>query len=183
VRRSTYSLGFALALLLPACTDGAGSGGGVDGGGHPPAGELWVGGAQLDGTGFVDHADGDTVDLVPGAQGGFHVWINVRVENTDGRLYVEREARRVADDVLVLRSPQQVMEVPEDAMSDWWESPTASPAFMCPTPIGVKVWGEQIKYTVRLTDEAGNVKAEDSLVLVPQCPADQMDFCLEICSG
>jgi len=150
----------------------------------PTEGELEAGSSAVDGTGFIDVVDGDEVELVPGAQGGFHVWINVRVHGAAGALYVERDARRVSDGALVLRGLPQPVDVPTQAMDDWWESPSAGPAFMCPSPLGIQVFDEEIEYTVRLVDDAEQVLAEDHIVLLPRCPAgDQHDFCLEICSG
>jgi hypothetical protein len=167
----------SLLLLAPA-----GCGGEED----PPAqGELQAGSSAADGSGFVDVVDGDEVELIPGSQGGFHVWINVRVHGAAGALYVERDARRVSDDALVLRGLPQPVEVPAQAMVDWWESPAAGPAFMCPSPIGIQVFDEEIEYTVRLLAADGDtVLAEDQIVLLPRCPdGDQHDFCLQICSG
>jgi hypothetical protein len=112
------------------------------------------------------------------------VWINVRVQGVMGDLFLRREARRVSDDALVLRSLRQQLIVPEDAMNDWWESPVASPAFMCPSPIGLKVFDEPIRYTVILNDSDDVEITRDEIVLTPRCPeGDQHAFCLEICSG
>ncbi len=52
----------------------------------PLLGDLLVGGALSDGTGFVELVDGADAELVSGAQGGFHVWINVRVQGVAGPL-------------------------------------------------------------------------------------------------
>ncbi|HTM19602.1 MAG TPA: hypothetical protein VL172_03815 [Kofleriaceae bacterium] len=153
---------------------------------HPPPGdaELYAGSAAQDGTGFVEVSDGQEVELIPGAQGGFHVWINVRVHAAAGELFVTHEARRVDDDALVLRGLPQPLEVPDSAMDDWWESPAAGPAFMCPAPLGLQVFDQAIEYTVRLTTEDEQVLAEDQVILEPHCPAgDQNAFCLEICAG
>jgi hypothetical protein len=171
--------GQGLTALLLASVLGCGQEPGPSG-----PGEVEAGSAAADGSGFIEVVDGDQVELIPGAQGGFHVWINVRVHGAAGIFYVERDARRVADDALVLRGIGQPVEVPAEAMEDWWESPTAGPAFMCPTPIGIQVFDQEIEYTVRLVDESEAVIAEDHIVLTPRCPAgDQYDFCLEICAG
>jgi hypothetical protein len=146
--------------------------------------ELEVGSANLSGDGFIEVVDGMDVELAPGAQGGFHVWLNLRVLAAEGELYVEREARRVSDDALILRGQPQFIEVPAAAMEDWWESPYASPAFMCPSPIGIKVFDEPIRYHVTLTNLDGEILAEDEVVLTPRCPVgEQAEFCTEICSG
>jgi len=148
-----------------------------------PTAELQVGGS-LDGISFADVADGDDVELVPGAQGGFHVWISMRVHGAAGSLLVEREARRVSDGALILAAVARPVDIPGDAMEGWWESPEAAPAFMCPSPIGIQVFDQEIEYTVRLVDETEAVVAEGGVALVPHCPdGDQHDFCVEICSG
>ncbi len=169
-------LAILLALLAPAC--------GAEEDPPPPDGELEAGSAAFDGTGFVDITDGQEVELIPGAQGGFHVWLAVRVHGTAGELYVRHDARVVDTDALVLRGLLQPIDVPDEAMDDWWQSPAAGPAFMCPSPIGIQVFDQEIRYTVQLVDEDENVLAEDEVVLLPRCPAgDQNAFCLEICAG
>ena len=151
---------------------------------EPTLGEVVVGSSQADGNGFVPVANGTDVELVPGSQGGFHVWINVSVHGTAGDLYISHEARRVSDEALILRGTRQAFSVPPDAMDDWWDKPTASPAFMCPSPLGIKVFDDDILYTVRITDADDQLLATDEVILVPHCPVgDQNDFCVEICSG
>lgn len=179
--------GLARSLALVTVVAGAASVGGAcasDPIEEPPVydAHLRVGGAPASGEGFLDLEDYTPVDLVPGAQGGFHVWINVSVHGIEGDLVVEREARRVSDDRLVLRATPQALLVPGDAMDDWWQAPFAAPAFMCPTPIGISVIDEAIEVTVRLKDENDEVLAEDSVIVVPTCNL-QADFCQSICSG
>jgi hypothetical protein len=172
---------FTAAVLLIALSGcGAEDPPGVDAG--PLLGDLLVGGALSDGTGFVELADGADAQLVPGAQGGFHVWINVRVQGVAGPLVLEREARRMSDGALVLAGSRQAVEVPEDAMDDWWESPEAAPSFMCPAPVGIQVYDNELLFSVTLSDGDGAVLAEDELILVPRCPPDD-DFCVSICNG
>ncbi len=146
--------------------------------------ELVIGGADASGTGFIALDDGAEVELIPGGQGGFHVWIGMEVSGAAGQLYLERDARRVEDDTLVLRAIRQAVDVPDDAMVDWWRKPDAVPSFMCPSPLGVQVFDREIEFRVWLTDEDGTTLGEDSISLVPRCPeGDQHDFCVEICSG
>ena len=171
----------AIVLLGAACGAGAEP---VGPDAQPPVGELWVGGAADDGSGFVELADGADAVLVPGAQGGFHVWINVRVHGVAGALFAVREARRESDGALVLAGSRQAMQVPGDAMADWWQSPAAAPSFMCPAPVGLKVYDEPLVFRVVLTDDDERVLAEDELVLVPRCPQDEhAEFCATICAG
>jgi hypothetical protein len=148
----------------------------------PPVVEA--GSAPMDGTGFLPVADGTEVTLIPGAQSGFHVWLSVRVRGMSGPLMIERSARRQRDGVLVFRGLAQRLEVPETALDDWWESPLASPAFMCPSPIGIQVFDEALVFEVRILDMEGALLAEDTLVLIAHCPAGEQEaFCRSICAG
>jgi hypothetical protein len=149
-----------------------------------PAGELVLGGSDVGGLGFVAIADGDEVELVAGAQGGFHIWTTLRATGVAGPVYLQREARRVDDGTLILRAQQLYLEVPLEAMEVWWQRDEASPSFMCPTPIGVKVFDVEITLSAQLTDEDGAVLAEDEITVTPRCPdGDQHEFCLRICAG
>jgi hypothetical protein len=151
---------------------------------EPPAGEALVGSAAADGSGFVPVDDGADVELIPGAQGGFHVWLNVSVHGLSGRVLFERRARRASDGVLVFRGLRQLLDIPEDAMDTWWDNPHATPAFMCPSPIGIKVYDEALVFEAELTSEDGEVLATDQLILVPRCPdGEQAEFCRQICAG
>jgi hypothetical protein len=137
-----------------------------------------------EGVSFVVVEDGTQVPLVPGSQGGFHVWLGMRVRGISGRLYVEREARREADQALVFRGLRQIIDIPEDAYQDWWISPSSSPAFMCPSPIGIRVFDEALVFVVRLLDEDEEVLATDRIVLVPRCTEGAQEaFCRDICAG
>jgi hypothetical protein len=147
-------------------------------------GEALAGSAGADGSGFVPVADGTEVELIPGAQGGFHVWLNVSVHGFAGIVLFERRARRASDDVLVFRGLRQLIEVPDQAMDGWWDNPYATPAFMCPSPIGIKVYDEELVFEIELTDEDGEVLATDRLRLIPRCPeGEQAEFCRQICAG
>lgn len=150
--------------------------------------EIEAGTSGANGEGYVATPDGTDVLLVPGAQSGFHVWLNVRVRGIAGRLMIERAARRQRDGTLVFRGLPQRMDVPDAAVDDWWESPVAAPAFMCPSPIGIQIFDEALVFEVRLLDpdapDEAPPLAEDTLVLTPHCPADeQAAFCVSICSG
>lgn len=146
--------------------------------------ELVIGSADYSGQGFVAVDDGAEVELIPGAQGGFHVWINVSIHGAKGNLYVQRDARRVSDGELVSRGLRQAIEVPAAAMESVWESPQAGPAFMCPAPVGLNVVDEELVFLVTLSDRDGQVLATDELVLILRCPSgDQEEFCRRICAG
>lgn len=152
----------------------------------PDAGvaRIEAGTADLAGNGFVPIADGSDATLIPGAQSGFHVWLSVRVHGVAGELRIERAARRQRDGALVFRGLAQRLDVPEAALDAWWESPVASPAFMCPSPIGIQVFDEALVFEVRLLDRTDAIVAEDTLVLVPRCPTSEQEaFCRSICAG
>jgi hypothetical protein len=168
----------ALLLFTVAC-----GGGGGEGNPDLPA-EIEIGTAEeLDGVGFAHVDDGQRVELVPGSQGGFHVWTTPRMTGAAGTVYLDREARRVSDDVLVLRAARAVFEVPPEAMNEWWNEETARPSFMCPSPIGIRVYDEEIVFRFELRSEDEELLAVDEIALTPTCPADVEDWCREVCGG
>ena len=168
------------ALIAAACAL-VGCGGGPM---QPPPGDatLALGSAAADGTGFVEL--GGDATLVPGAQGGFHVWLKYRIEGmAPEKVHVHRESRRVSDDALVLLADgTQDVGAPGD--DGWWQLPTALPSFMCPTPIGINVIDQRIVFDVTLTTVDGAPLAHSSAEATVHCPAgEQNGFCLKICSG
>lgn len=170
-------LGLA-CLALGACA--------ADGEDPVPEGDavLVLGSSADDGQGFVPLGDGSDAPLIAGAQGGFHVWVGIEVSGVSGPIALDRDARRVEDDALVLRAIRQVVEVPEDAMEMPWQKPVAVPSFMCPTPIGLQVYDREIELAVRMFDEDDQLLAEDTITVVPRCPTGELEsFCLDICGG
>lgn len=180
-------LALAILGLLPACGAGGDPGGGPDAGspdgGGEPTGELLLGGAEDTGTGFVSLEDGADAPLIAGAQGGYHVWTGLEARGMKGELRIEREARRVADGVLVLSVPIQELFVPDEAMEDWWRQPDAWPNFMCPSPIGIQVYDQAIEFTTWIHTIDGDLVGEDQITLVPRCPAGDEANCHDRCSG
>lgn len=152
---------------------------------EPVPGLLEIGTAiGEDGSGFAAIDDGTEVPLTAGIQGGFHIWLNVKVSGIAGEYYLEWDARRVVDDELVSRAIPQYIDVADDAMTDWWENPRGMPSFMCPTPIGIKVYDEELYFDLRIVDEDDQVMARDTLFVVARCPQGMhADFCRDICSG
>lgn len=156
------------------------------GGTPPPIGSatLALGSAASDGSGFVPLTGDQT--LVPGAQGGFHIWLKWRVQGmAPEKVHVHRESHRVSDDALVLLADgTQEVGAPDPASGGWWELPSAQPSFMCPTPIGISVIDERIVFDVTLTTVDGAPLAKSSAEATVHCPSgDQNAFCLQICSG
>ena len=99
--------------------------------------QVELGTSALDGSGFLPLTGDQT--LVPGAQGGFHVWVKWKVEGmSPQKVHAARTVRRVSDGAPILTT--------ETAQRRWgrWrrrvvEPPSALPSFMCPTPIGISV--------------------------------------------
>lgn len=147
-------------------------------------GELVAGSSSADGTGFLSVADGTDVELVPGSQGGFHVWLGMSVRGIAGTLDIEREARRASDHALIYRGQRQRIVIPDEALTDWWDSPDATPAFMCPSPIGIRVFDEDLVFEVRILTEEDEILAQGWISLTPRCPTDDNEaFCRQICAG
>jgi hypothetical protein len=159
----------------------------------PPPGQLSLGTINTQG-GWVDLTEGAEVELVPGAQGGFHVWLKYRVSGLSGRVRVSRIADRIgAGDTRqrVLTAPPTVLELP--ASPSPWETPDPIPGFMCPTPIGVSVLDAPVQFQVTLeAADATNPPApaaplaHAAVTLRPRCPPagdGTRPFCLQICQG
>ena len=157
---------------------------GCGGGTTPPPGNatLALGGTATDGSGFF--ALGGDQTLVPGAQGGFHVWLKWRIEGmAPSKVRVHRESHRVSDDTLILRADGS-LDVGAPAADGWWELPAAQPSFMCPTPIGISVIDERVVFDVTVTTEDGATVAKSSAEATVHCPTDASgEFCKKICSG
>lgn len=177
----------AAIALLAACTGSDPGAGGPDAGGGgdaaQPTGELVLGGTEDSGAGFLELPDGSDATLIAGAQGGYHVWTKLRAHLMEGELRVVHEARRVSDGVLVLRLPEQELIVPHEAMEGWWEEPDPTANFMCPTPIGVQVYDQEIEYTVQVTTVDGALVGAARITRVPRCPAGDEQNCHDRCSG
>ena len=142
---------------------------------------LTLGTVDASGGGFFPLA-GDQ-PLVPGAQGGFHVWLKFRVEGLPpSTVRVQRTARRVRDGALILLT-EGVQDMGMGA--GVWELPAPLPSFMCPSPIGVNVRDEVVRFTVTLLNvQSGATLGEGSAEATPRCPGDgQREFCERICSG
>ena len=88
----------SLWLILPLMAACGGSD--ID---PPPLldGKLIIGSSDYSGEGYVEISDGEAVELVPGGQGGFHLWTTLRVRDVRGPLILRREARLVSDGSLI----------------------------------------------------------------------------------
>lgn len=156
----------------------------------PQYGALSIGGGPEDGTsGYVILTPGQDVTLVPGAQGGFHVYLNVRVDaksmNTDRALYIDRKARRVDTNELVSNNRQLASFVPSDD-DQYFDTEKSMLMFLCPAPIGIQVNDQPltVKIQALLDHKDEEPIAEGTVTLTPRCPhGDKEAFCLDICSG
>jgi hypothetical protein len=148
----------------------------------PGMGSIELGTTALDGTGFQPLTGDQT--LVPGAQGGFHIWLKYRVDGmAAGPVTVKRTVRRVSDDKLVLTTmgDQTIGPLADDGS---WELPMALPSFMCPSPLGVNIIGEPMVFDVLIVGPDGKTLGEGTAEATPHCPTDgQAQFCQNICSG
>lgn len=138
-------------------------------------------GAPNDAGGMSPLADGQDIALAPGAQGGFHVMLELETHGLGaGAVWIERTAHRVSDGAVVLRYKDQTDVTP--AADDTWLSGGIR-TFMCPTPIGVSIVDVPIAYQMRLLRDDGSELARAGVRLVPRCPSTQQDFCRRICTG
>ena len=150
---------------------------------EPPATEveLELGSAPAAGFGFTDMPGVAT--LMPGSQGGFHVWLSYRVKGAQGEVKASHTVRRESDGKLLSRGERR-LEVSAEGDAGWWQSEAATPAFLCPTPLGVSVIDVPAVFQVVLTGEDGAELATQQAKTQLQCPTDgQAEFCQQICKG
>lgn len=143
---------------------------------------------------WEDLSDGQAVQVAPGAQGGFHVWLMMRVGGSAQaqRVRVQRLADRIAPDESRQRvlTTDGIVDLPALSGQEVWQTPMPAPSFMCPTPIGVSILDAPIELAVKLLQdvdlpEAG-LLAEAHVRLNLSCPPEgdaQRQFCLRICKG
>jgi hypothetical protein len=168
------------AWTLALCGFGFGCGGDVG-----PIGPrvFEIAGATVDGTGYTPFRGGDCA-LVPGSQGGFHVWLKVRTRGVAaGIATLAYTVRRKGDARLVARNERRI-EIGAPNGSGVFELREPIPVFMCPTPIGTRVTDERVLIEATLTAEDGTPLGSASDEAVPRCPSgDQAAFCARICVG
>jgi hypothetical protein len=165
-----------LALALAGCGAGSKMGG-------PMGPEEMVLGTIDAHAEWASLTDGQDATLVEGSQGGFHVWMKVRVSGVaPGAVALSKEAHRLSDGEVVLRSPDNTLTVGDPGPDGFWEQPDPMTMFMCPSPIGISVIDVPIVYHLVLGDP-GSPLADAEITLVPRCPADSVTFCEKICTG
>lgn len=158
------------ALALCAC------------GGQTAVAALQLGGADANGTGF--HALAGDAELVPGAQGGFHVWLKLRLRGLPQgqRVRIRYDARREADGRLYSQGERgfDLGGGPEGL----FETPEPIPIFMCPPPLGQRVMATPMRFTLTLSSEDGTPLGSAATSFTPRCPTgEQAEFCNRICAG
>lgn len=132
---------------------------------------------------FSELVDGEDVKLAYGAQGGFHVWMKLKVSGVaPGEVTMVREAHRLDDGKPVLRPPPGTLDVGDAGEDGAWEQPMPMPMFMCPSPIGVRVIDVPVVFSIALS-EGDRPLAHAQVTVVPRCPVDAGSFCESICSG
>jgi len=182
-------------LVVTLCACGPGPDlpdGGLDGG-SSQLGELFIGTATSTSSNpktlvYAPIADGAELELEPGAQGGFHVFLHLRVddfaiENMGARPLVQRWARRVDTGELVSRAKRTHAFVPTE-QNGLMELETAVPLFLCPTPVGIEVADQPLDLEVKISADEDSEGVQGTLRFTPRCPNDdQNQFCLNICFG
>jgi hypothetical protein len=185
------ALAISGSLLASAVT--AGCGGQMD----PPAPRpfeismLAIGGGQSDGTGFVPLVDGQDAALVSGAQGGFHVWLNLQFEMSSmmelpSSIVVERRARLERTQELVSTTKERRMLAGPSEQSGRFELDKAMPMFLCPAPAGIRVDDQALAVHVRIfaDEHSMDALADGTIKVRPRCPeGDLASFCSRICGG
>ena len=147
----------------------------------PGACELALGTAPEGGTGFSEMPL--EAEMTPGGQGGFHVWLAYRIKNAPlGTVKAAHEVRRASDGKLLSRGERK-LDVGLADGDGWWQSDTATPAFLCPTPLGVTVIDLPATVEVTLTDAQGATLDTQTVSTRLVCPAAQKDSCVRICTG
>lgn len=153
---------------------------------QPIPGSAEIGATDNRGVFLPIPASGD-IQLEPGAQGGFHVPIQVRLsgearDELGEFAFLERTARRVSDDILVSRSRFDVRFVAGDDGWDILDFPAF--VFLCPTQVDVGVADEALRLEVRVGDPDEFVPLVATATVTPRCPTGgQQQFCELICRG
>lgn len=182
-------------LLLLACGGEGPPDGAMDGGldGGTQTGTLYIGTATTSGTDpktlvYAPLQAGAELTLEPGAQGGFHVFMHLQVDDfaiagMGERPLVQRWARRVDTGELVSRASRTHLFVPSDVPGRV-QIDGAVPLFLCPTPVGIEVAEQPLELEVQISADQDSEGVKGKLQFTPRCPeGDQRQFCLNICFG
>ena len=167
-----------LLFLLAGCGGVGQPDGGTDAGAWPE-GALELGAEEPDGGGFI--AMPSESFATPGAQGGFHVPVMYRVTGPSlPGVVFEHRVTRSRDGRLVSKGTR-TLDVGPVAAGASWTTPGAVIIFLCPTPVGVSVVGEDLSFEVTAT-KGGALLGKAGASTVFRCPAGNA-FCDSICRG
>lgn len=156
--------------------------GGTDGGvALWPEGTLELGGGDATGAFTAFTAFPAEVQATPGAQGGFHVGVRYKITGKAlPTVRFEHRVTRVRDDVLVSKGAR-VLDVDPVAAGESWTSQETIIIFICPTPVGVNVLNEELRFEVTALKN-GAVLNQTSANATFRCAAGD-GFCASICAG
>ena len=111
-----------------------------------------------------------------------HVWMKFRLSGAmPATVQLLEAGHRERDGATVLRS-SGVLQIGPPGGGGAYESPMPILMFTCPSPLGVNVIGELIRYELTLVGDSGTI-AHAAIRLVPRCPDADMMLCLRLCSG
>lgn len=171
---------FLLGLLLCACPGPPPtSDGGTDGGSGPLA-PIELG--TTDSSGNFVALTGEAF-ATPGAQGGFHVNTFFRLpEGGVGDVYFHYRVVRARDDKLVSTGSRK-FNLGLFRVSTW-TNPEPVTVFMCPTPVGIDIIGEELVFTVWASTVVETERlAEGTAKVIFRCGPSGGSYCDSICKG
>ncbi len=160
---------------------------------EPGTGHLYIGtavgmGSDPSTLSYAPLQDNTELMLEPGAQGGFHVFLHLRVDDfaiadMGDRPLLQRWARRVDTHDLVSRAKRTHAFIPSDEPGIL-ELDRAIPLFLCPTLIGIAVANEPLELEIELSRDEMSPPLKADIRFTPRCPeGDQKEFCRNICFG
>jgi hypothetical protein len=146
---------------------------------------MALGTSDAVGAGFYPLAGDQT--MVAGTQGGFHVWLKLRVSGRfPGQVWIDSSTRRADDNTLILQYAWQE-DIAAPGPDGYWELATPRPAFLCPPPPGVRVQDQTVRFVVIVRDRADKAAlSEADAEATPHCPTtdpEEHDLCVRICNG
>lgn len=156
---------------------------------------LVVGTATADAATFVPVDSGSDLGLLPGTQGGFHIFIRVRlgsahVDKLGTEWVLRREARRVDTGAMVSQAEQRItprgngLRMVPTGEPGLLETDKSMLLFLCPTPEGVAVADRLLRVEISASAEGTTSGPQGDLLFRPRClDSEQRSYCEEICSG
>ena len=149
---------------------------------------ISIGGGKEDGSaGWVELTDEGPISLVPGLQGGFHFYLNVKVRVNTGAppnsLVFERTARREDTGDLLSRGKQR-LELAAGSDGDFYTN-RSQQMILCPTPAGIQAADALLRVRVEASEpDSTEILAQDEILVKPKCPEDALaEYCADICGG